>query len=184
MAYVGSYLEKNAYTWFSSYVNKDTGAIDFETLNILLEKLKRGFADPDELATANRDIRKLKQTKSVAAYFSEFTRLANILDLNEKARRYQFEEGLSDEVKDALSVHPKQPDVFEDYVDEVSAIDNRLYARRESKRTHTSKSTTTTTPGSTSSKNCGNSNHHNPTFGCNRHSPWTHGHICWRWTHW
>jgi hypothetical protein len=136
MAYVGSYLEKNAYTWFSSSVDKETGVINFENLNSLLEKLKRGFADPDELATANREIRKLKQKTTVAAYFSEFTHWANILDLNNSARRYQFDEGLSDEVKDALANHAKLPEEFLDYVDDVSAIDGRLFGRRQAKGSH------------------------------------------------
>jgi hypothetical protein len=52
MAFIGSNLEKYAYTWFASFVAKE-GAIDFAEHKDLLEKLKRGFADPDELATGN-----------------------------------------------------------------------------------------------------------------------------------
>ncbi len=133
MAFIGSYLEKHAYTWFASFVDKE-GVIDFADHKDLLEKLKRGFADPDELATANREIRKLKQTSSVAAYFSDFSHWANILDLDENARRYQFEEGLSDEVKDGLAVNPNKPTAFEDYVDMCSVIENQLFARRQTKK--------------------------------------------------
>jgi hypothetical protein len=86
--------------------------------------LKRGFANPDELATTNREIRKLKQTSSVAAYFSDFSHWANIVDLDENAKRYRFEEGLLDEVKDGLAVNHNKTTAFEDYVNLCSDIDN------------------------------------------------------------
>jgi hypothetical protein len=93
MAFISFYLEKHAYTWFASFVDKE-GVIDFTDHEDLLEKLKRGFADPDKVATANREICKPKQTSSVAAYFSDFSHWANLLNLDENARLYQFEKEL------------------------------------------------------------------------------------------
>ncbi len=56
------------------------------------------------------------------------------MDLDEYARGYQFEEGLSDEVKDGLAVNPNKPTAFEDYVDMCSVIENQLFARRQTKK--------------------------------------------------
>jgi len=91
-----------------AYVSENTGRIRRESLNALLEVLRQAFDNPDRTRTANRKIRKLKQKKGTfAAYFAEFGRIMGDLNWNKEAQREQLDEGLSDEIKDALvTSHP------------------------------------------------------------------------------
>jgi len=90
------------------YVYENTGRIQLQSLNALLDLLHQAFDDPDRTHTANREIRKLKQKScTFAAYFAEFGRIMGDLNWYEEAQREQLY-GLSDEIKGALvTSHPR-----------------------------------------------------------------------------
>jgi hypothetical protein len=136
MSYIGSYLREKAAKWFEAFVDENTGEIRFTTSAELFNALKKGFSDPDEMATANREIRRLKQgTGSVSSYYATFSNYAAILDLQGHMLRYQFDEGLSDNLRRQLSTDVNVPKVFEDYVQHVIELDNKMFAYRQAGNT-------------------------------------------------
>jgi hypothetical protein len=136
MSYVGSYLREKAGKWFEAFVHENTGKIRFRTSSKLFNALKKGFSDPDEMATANREIRRLKQgTGSVSSYYATFSNYAAILDLQGHMLRYQFDEGLSDNLRRQLSTDLNVPKVFEDYVQHVIELDNKMFTYRQAGNT-------------------------------------------------
>lgn len=73
---------------------------DYEQFEIKLEEL---YGIPNEETYADRHIRRLRQTTSVATYASEFQGYAADLEWNDAALRSQFYLGLKDAVKAELS---------------------------------------------------------------------------------
>jgi len=73
---------------------------DYEQFEIKLDEL---YGIPNEETYADRHIRRLRQTTSVASYASEFQRYAADLGRNDAALRSQFYLGLKDAVKAELS---------------------------------------------------------------------------------
>jgi len=67
------------------------------------EQFLERFGDPDEKATAERQIKSLKQTGSAAIYTSEFFQLASRLNWNDASLMSQYHEGLKEKVKDFLA---------------------------------------------------------------------------------
>jgi hypothetical protein len=93
MSYIRSYLREKAAKWFEAFVDENTGEIQFTTSAELFNAFKKAFSDPDEMGTAIREIRKLKQgTGSVSSYYATFSNYAAILDLQGHKLRYQFDE--------------------------------------------------------------------------------------------
>jgi hypothetical protein len=101
-------LEGAALNQVRSFVDENTGAINFGTLNDLLALLRQAYDDPDRAATAQKDVKALKQRYlQFSAYLAEFRRLMGDLDWDDQAQRYHLEEGLCEEMKDALEWRPK-----------------------------------------------------------------------------
>jgi len=73
------------------YISENTGRIQLESLNALLDLRRQTFDNPDRTRTTNREIRKLKQKSGTfAAYFAEFGRIMGDLNWNKEAQREQL----------------------------------------------------------------------------------------------
>jgi len=112
------------------YVSENTGRIQPESLNALLDLLRQAFDDFNRTHTANREIRKLKQKSSTfAAYFAEFGRIMGDLNWNEESQREQLYKGLSDEIKDALVTSRPRSDSLGHLIQICRELDNRIRVR-------------------------------------------------------
>ena len=64
-----------------------------------LAEITRIFGDSDEPGSASRKLEKLKQgSRDFFRYYADFGRLATILGIDDSAKRYALERGLSQEV--------------------------------------------------------------------------------------
>jgi hypothetical protein len=99
------------------------------------------FADPNQRATAERRIRALRQTTSVAAYSSAFQ--SYCYDLDDTPRRVAefFYDGLKPAVKDELHLRGK-PTMLEPMIQLALAVDTRLMERNFERSTERLVSTT------------------------------------------
>lgn len=81
-------LEGAAFNQVRSSVSEDTGAINFGTLNELLDVLRQAYDDPDRAATARKEVRSLKQKHlQFSAYLAEFRWLMGDLNWDDQAQR-------------------------------------------------------------------------------------------------
>lgn len=101
--YAGSYLRESAGAWFRSVMNMKTKPAFYFSFDLFCKEMANVFGDPDQMRTAERDIRKLKQVKSCTAYTADFRRLANYLSWNDAALSSQYYSGLSEAIKDELA---------------------------------------------------------------------------------
>ncbi|OAA35974.1 pol protein [Beauveria brongniartii RCEF 3172] len=93
------------------------------------ELLKTAFGDPDEIRTATRKLKALKQTGSAQHYAREFRRIATLIDWDDDSQMELFYDGLREDVKDEIAKEDR-PDDFDRFVEKAIKIDNRLYARK------------------------------------------------------
>jgi len=102
--------------------------LNFTTFDEFAQHLRSTFGDINEEATAERDLRVLRQTSSVAFYTSEFQRIVSVLHWDEKALIFMFYTGLKDNIKDELSKIDK-PTTLNDLINISMKIDARQYDR-------------------------------------------------------
>ena len=86
------------------------------------------MADPDEIATAERQLYALRQKGSVTSYLAEFMRYAVLVKWNDEAKAAQFYRGLKDAIKDELS-RVGRPANLKDLEAAAIRIDTRLFER-------------------------------------------------------
>jgi hypothetical protein len=139
LAYIASLVKGPAYAHIEEHILD--GFARIPDVNGLLEILSTAFGDPDEIGTAEREMRSLRQKNSdFATYYAEFCRLMTILQWDKRARRAALREGLSSELKDGLVFLEEKEDLAE-FVTQLQGMDNRIRARaQETKgsKTHTS----------------------------------------------
>jgi hypothetical protein len=142
LAYIASLVKGPAYAHIEEHILD--GFARIPDVNGLLEILSTAFGDPDEIGTAEREMRSLRQKNSdFATYYAEFCRLMTILKWDTRARRAALREGLSSELKDGLVFLDEKEDLAE-FVTQLQGMDNRIRARaQETKgsKTHTTSST-------------------------------------------
>ena len=97
------FLARDAKLWFTPYVDKDTGEIDFESYLDFLKELRRSFGDPNRIATAEVAMEKLTQTGSIDLYYSKFREYMDVLDWSEATKVYKFRTGLKESIKTLLT---------------------------------------------------------------------------------
>lgn len=132
--YAGSYLTGNAYTWFKPHVNQTTGDITFVSFTDFIDALRAAFDDPDEYATAERELDTLKQDGSCATYYAKIVSLFSRLGWTEsKVKIHHFRTGLKDSVKDAL-IGKRLPTEFTEYATNCISLDNEIFARLRERR--------------------------------------------------
>jgi len=130
-------LRGAAQAWARPHMNKTTAQIDFKDSEAFLKALGDAFDDPDQIATAERQIFNLRQTGNVSSYHSEFVTYATRLGWTEGSFPIAlFHKGLSDHLKDVIAthIHSAPKDSLDKYANWVMALDNSLTARREEKK--------------------------------------------------
>jgi hypothetical protein len=105
----------------------------------LLKNLKKNFllafGDSDRIPQAERELLLLKQKgRSASALVSDFQRLAMEIKWSEEALFSLFYQALNEEVKDEIC-KCNRPDTIEEYYTLAIKIDNRLFERRQEKKT-------------------------------------------------
>jgi hypothetical protein len=97
-----------------------------------MSELCRAYGDPDERATAERDIQRLRQKgRSLATYCAELHHLATILKLNDEAQKVHFFNGIDDHIHDWLSYQVDADSwTMETLVNQCIKYDNNRHRRK------------------------------------------------------
>lgn len=93
------------------------------------EVLQTAFGDPDEVRTATRKLKALKQTGSAQHLIREFRRIASHIDWDDDSTMELLYDALREDVKDEIAKEDR-PDTFDEFASKIIKVDNRLYARR------------------------------------------------------
>jgi hypothetical protein len=151
VAFAGSFLRSQAFDWFAPHVDPDTGVISFDTWAAFSQSLAAAFDDPDRIATAERELKKLEQGKKTAsAYHAEFVSVVAVLGLDARAKISAFRNGLSKEVRQLLASQVAPPTDFDQFVNLIIKLDNNLRVLRQD--SEASSAPRNPSPGSGSSK--------------------------------
>ncbi|KAE8202361.1 hypothetical protein CF327_g7830, partial [Tilletia walkeri] len=158
--YAVSFLRDDAMAWVEPFASKtpEEQPAFMKNYNLFIKELKTIFGDPDEVATAERNIRLLRQRGPASTYFADFRRYAAVLDWNDSALASQAYVGLKDPIKDELA-RTGRPDGLDQLIEICTRIDNRLHERqveRERPVTTTRATSTTNYPSNHGSNNYGN----------------------------
>ena len=89
------------------------------------------FGDVDERKTAARQMQKLRQTRSVTDYITEFQMIASNLDWDEEALEDKFTEGLKPNVQSALIYFPTDAENLEEIMARAQKIDRQQWENRK-----------------------------------------------------
>ena len=93
-----------------------------------LAEITHIFGDSDEPGSPSRELEELKQgSRDFSWYYADFTRLAAILGIDDRVKRYALERGLSHEVIASLCHQdPPGDETFDAYVDCLKRMDERI----------------------------------------------------------
>ena len=142
--YAAYYLQGEAEEWFRPYLQEYTDSEDdlsqaeestrrmFASFTRFKSEIRMMFGDIDRERTAERDLLKLRQTKSTADYTAHFTRLSAATNWEDAALTATFYAGLKDGVKDEIT-RGERPDNLRAMTIMAIRIDNRLYEQRKEK---------------------------------------------------
>jgi hypothetical protein len=104
--YACSYLRNSAFTWAQPMLETLNSPMEESHLNSFQEfseKLRSAFGDPDPIATAQRELYKLKQgSQSASEYAASFQRFSSRTKWNDDALKYHFTHGLNEDLQDEL----------------------------------------------------------------------------------
>jgi hypothetical protein len=105
---------------------RETGEIGLEGLPAFIQLLEAAFGDPDRVATAEWNMREIKQKhREISQYYAEFQVIAADLDWNPSALRNALRSGLSDEMKDSF-IHTDRPDNLPGFITLCQKVDNQI----------------------------------------------------------
>jgi len=112
---------------------QENGTIGLEDLPALIQLLEAAFVDPDQVATAERKLREIKQKNGeFSQYYAEFQVIAADLDWNPSALRNALRMGLSDEMKDSFT-YSDMPEELPVFITVCQKRDNQIRQRRAEK---------------------------------------------------
>jgi len=112
---------------------RDNGEIGLEDLPAFIQLLEAAFGDPDRVATAERNMKEIKQkSREFSLYYAEFQVIAADLDWNPSARRNALRSGLSEEMKDSF-IHTDMPEERPAFVTLCQKRDNQIRQRKAEK---------------------------------------------------
>lgn len=97
------------------------------------DQLQLMFGEVDEEKQAERQIQRLKQTKSAGAYTGEFRQLQAKISWDDAPLQAAYYNGLKETVKDELT-HHNETESLEALIELAVRVDNRLYERQMEKR--------------------------------------------------
>ena len=136
LAYALSRLKEKALEQMQPYLERD-GNIALVDMNAFYTKLQLAFGDPDRKATAQRELRQLRQkNKEFYLYPSDYQRLVPDTGFDDEAKRSILLDGLSDELKSAL-ITVDLPASLDDTIQVLQKIDNRFRSVQASLRNPT-----------------------------------------------
>ena len=95
-----------------------------------VKAINRAFGDIDEKEKAAIEIQKLKQTRSVQEYISEFQRVSSGLDWDEGALIAKFAQGLKQEVDKGLVYFEGEPATLEQLFERAQMLDRKIWKYR------------------------------------------------------
>jgi hypothetical protein len=141
--FVSAYLRGQAWDWLEPYIREyyekasnewsSTTQAIFSSYTTFRQHLERTFGDIDAKKTAERKLKRIRQTGSASTYTAEFMQLAAILQWEDYALIPYYDHGLKPHIKDELA-RIDRPDTMEKLIDVAVRIDNRLYDRQMEKR--------------------------------------------------
>jgi hypothetical protein len=112
---------------------RDNGEIDLGDLTAFIQLLEAAFGDPDRVATAERNMREIKQkNREVSQYYAEFQVIVADLDWNPSALRNALRSGLSEEMRDSF-IHTDMPDELPGFVTLCQKRANQIRQRKAEK---------------------------------------------------
>ncbi|KAK7921945.1 hypothetical protein WMY93_008847 [Mugilogobius chulae] len=124
VAFITGLLRGRALDWAEAVL--DSGGIEHVSYAEFIEEFKKVFAHPNCAVNSTKGLLELNQgNKSVADYSIQFRIVAAESGWNETALRGVFWRGLSDTMKDELSVRD-EPKSLEDLISLSIRIDNRM----------------------------------------------------------
>lgn len=103
--------------------------------NAFREAVIAVYGDIDRKGTAEDRLGKIRQTGSVAAYISTFNEYAAQVDWNEPSLVARFRGGLKEEILDSVATAENQPRQLQEWMSMASRINERLWSRRQNRRT-------------------------------------------------
>jgi hypothetical protein len=142
--YTASFLRDTAFLWFQPNLEKDPEPEMMTSYNKFCRALRDTSGDPDEEATAERNIFSLRQKGSASSYISEFQRNSTLTQWDDHALAAQFYRGLKEGIKDEIA-RVGRPHTLKEMMDTALRIDNRLYERSLERGSGTQFTSTTTT---------------------------------------
>lgn len=131
--FAASFLRGTAFKWFEPFLKQSPPPVLLDSFSNFVAELQSAFGDPDEAATAQRQLCLLRQTHSASVYAADFRRLSLLTEWNDAALCYQFYQGLKGDVKDELA-KVDRPKTLTGLVDLAVKIDNRIHERLLEKR--------------------------------------------------
>lgn len=137
VAYALSYMTGPAQNWAMPLLQALDEEREHELLTdytVFRDAVIAVYGDLDRRGNAEDKIGRLRQTGSVSAYISTFNELAAQLDWNESSLIARFRGGLKDEVLDSVATAESQPRRLQDWMAMASRIDERLWGRRQNRR--------------------------------------------------
>ena len=127
--FAASFLRSTAFSWFQPFLESSTSPALLDNFDMFAHAVQSTFGDPDQTATAERQLHSLRQTTSVASYATDFRRLALDTQWNDSALTAQFYRGLKDLIKDEIA-KMERPTSLEDLIEISIRLDNRIQDRR------------------------------------------------------
>lgn len=132
IVFAGSFLRDTAFLWFQPHMDAsttDTPPSFFASYELFCDELRSTFGDPDQVATAERQLYTLRQRGSASTYGTEFARYAVLVKWNDEAKAAQFYRGLKDIIKDKIA-EIGRPKAYQELYDMAIRIDTRLFERQ------------------------------------------------------
>lgn len=131
VSFIISFFRDTALDWITPYVETHSPILD--NYQIFISAFKNSFLNLDS-KNAESEIFKLKQGKApVSLLVSNFQRLAFEADISGKALFPLFYRALNEDIKDEISKLAR-PDTIEKYYELATQIDNRIFERKQERR--------------------------------------------------
>jgi len=112
---------------------RENGEVGLEALPACIQLLEAAFGDPDSVATAERNIKEVKQmNREFSQYYAKFQVIPADLDWNPSALRNVLRSGLSEEMKDSF-IHTDMPEELPAFITLCQERDNQIRQRKAEK---------------------------------------------------
>jgi hypothetical protein len=132
LSYAVGRLEGVTFEQILPYI--EDSAVNLDDIDALIKILEDAFGDPDRVATATRELRNLRQAnREFSLYFADFQRLSAETEWNESAKKDALQNGLCEELKDALTLLVEEEE-YSAFVKQLQRLDNKLRAGQADKK--------------------------------------------------